>query len=85
MKAVKISKVREILGASGTGAPLVLAGPEHLRSLYRSVSRYEWLLPDESEAGTEQVHAADLRPTAQALVAAHRAAVRSAVRHESFA
>lgn len=67
--------VRTIL--RDNGAPLVLVGPERLRSLYRSVSRYEWLLPDEIDADVEQVHAADLRPAAQALVSAHRAAVES--------
>lgn len=60
-----------------TGAPLVLVGPENLRRLFRMVSRYEWLLPEEIDADVEQVHAADLRPTAQALVAAHRVAVES--------
>ncbi|HET7753573.1 MAG TPA: hypothetical protein VFK85_06665, partial [Anaeromyxobacteraceae bacterium] len=67
--------VREILG--DTGAPLVLAGPERLRARYRSISGYGWLLPDEIDADVEQVQAADLRPAAQALVAAHGAAVES--------
>jgi hypothetical protein len=60
-----------------TGAPLVLVGPQRLRSRYRKVSRYEWLLPDDIDADVEQVHGADLRPAAQALVAAHRVAVES--------
>jgi hypothetical protein len=67
--------VRQIL--DDTGVPLVLIGPERLRRLYRSVSRYEWLLPDEIDADVEQVHAADLRPAARALVSAHRVAVES--------
>lgn len=32
-------------------APLALVGPEHVRALYRAVSRYERLLPDEIDAG----------------------------------
>jgi hypothetical protein len=67
--------VREVLGDGG--ATLVLAGPGRLRALYRAVSRYEWLLPEGIEADVEQVHAADLRPVAAELVAAHRAAVEA--------
>jgi hypothetical protein len=67
--------VREVL--RDTGAPLVLVGPGRVRSLYRAVSRYEWLLVEGIDADVEQVHAEDLRPAAEALVAAQRLAVES--------